>query len=325
MSIAAYIKQIGRGKDGARPIPTEQARDLLSQVLDGGVTDLEIGAFCLAMRIKGETVDELDGFVQATLARCLPLQVTGQSLAQIGGLPARGVVILPSYNGARKLPNLTALLALRLARQGVAVLVHGPALDPTRVTTSQIFGALKLPMAQNEAELHQAWRAGQPAFMDIAHLCPPLARLLDVRWTIGLRNPGHTVAKLLDPMLTGGLPSVRVVNHTHPEYAHALTGYLQHVKADALLMRGTEGEPVADPRRQPRFDLFLQGQRHEALSRERLDGVLAKLPELPVAHDADTTARYIRAVEAGEHPVPEPIVEQVNCLAEALDLVAQRP
>ena len=54
MSIASYIKEIGRGRDGARSLDREQAHDLMSQVLDGRVTDLEIGAFALAMRIKGE-------------------------------------------------------------------------------------------------------------------------------------------------------------------------------------------------------------------------------------------------------------------------------
>lgn len=53
MGISQYIKEIGRGKQGARPISREQAADLFGQVLDGTVTDLEIGAFCLAMRIKG--------------------------------------------------------------------------------------------------------------------------------------------------------------------------------------------------------------------------------------------------------------------------------
>ena len=53
MGIGKYIKEIGRGKDGARALTREQAADLLGQVLDGTVTDLEIGAFCLAMRIKG--------------------------------------------------------------------------------------------------------------------------------------------------------------------------------------------------------------------------------------------------------------------------------
>ena len=45
MGISQYIKEIGRGKDGARPLTREQATDLLGQVLDGSVTDLEVGAF----------------------------------------------------------------------------------------------------------------------------------------------------------------------------------------------------------------------------------------------------------------------------------------
>eukprot|EP01041_Mallomonas_annulata_P011125 gene11125-23254_t len=49
MAIGNYIKEIGRGKDGARALTREQADDLFGQVLDGSVTDLEVGAFCLAM------------------------------------------------------------------------------------------------------------------------------------------------------------------------------------------------------------------------------------------------------------------------------------
>src|SRR5437763_16200095 len=123
MSIAGYIKVIGRGRDGARALDREQARDLMSQVLDGAVTDLEIGALALAMRIKGETVAELAGFLDAVHARCTPLHAT------------RPTVLLPSYNGSRKLPNLTALLALLLAQDGIQVLVHGPMHDTGRVTT----------------------------------------------------------------------------------------------------------------------------------------------------------------------------------------------
>jgi len=317
MSIAAYIKVIGRGKDGARPLDTDQSRDLFSQVLDGQVTDLEVGAFCLAMRIKGEAAPELDGFVQATLARCLPLH-------EVVSASPQGIVVLPSYNGARKLPNLTALLALKLARAGVGVLVHGPLTDPTRVTTAQVFAAAGLPVVGSASELAAAWQAQQPAFMDIDTLCAPLARLLAVRWTIGLRNPAHTVAKLLDPfaaLAQYGVRSIRVVNHTHPEYAHALTDFLQHTSANALLMRGTEGEPVADARRQPRLEVFLHGQRDASLSIAPLEGVLSTLPDLPTERGAEITARYIEQVMAGIQPLPAPIQTQVDCLSQALRLV----
>lgn len=187
MSIAPYIKEIGRGKEGARSLTAEQAHELMSQVLDGQASDLEIGAFAIAMRIKGESIEELAGFLRSVHERCIPLHPTQPSL------------VLPSYNGARKLPNLTALLALLLAQEGVPVLVHGPEHDPGRVTTAEIFHTLGLPIAQDSADIHAAWARREPVFIRTEALCPPLARLLDVRRVIGLRNPGHTVAKLLAP------------------------------------------------------------------------------------------------------------------------------
>jgi anthranilate phosphoribosyltransferase len=308
MSIAAYIKEIGRGKDGARPLSTEQAHDLLSQVLDKRVSDLEIGAFALAMRIKGETAAELVGFVQAAHERCLQLPLPATS----------GVVVLPSYNGARKLPNLTALLAAYLARMGLCVLVHGPLQDPTRVTTAQVFEALKWPLAQDATGVSTAWAAGMPAFMPIEVLCPALAQLLAVRWTIGLRNPGHTVAKLLSPWPMGTAVA-QVINHTHPEYATSLADYLQSAPhTRALLMRGTEGEPVADARRQPRLEAYAHGQRQADLCLAPTEGVLTELPHLPQAHDAQTTARYIEAVLGGQQEMPQPIKMQAETLAALL-------
>ena len=76
MAIASYIREIGRGKEGARSLTEVQAHDLMSQVLDGRVTDLEIGAFALAMRIKGESIHELAGFLRATQERCIEIRPT---------------------------------------------------------------------------------------------------------------------------------------------------------------------------------------------------------------------------------------------------------
>src|SRR4051812_14394454 len=96
-TISQYIREIGRGKQGARPITREQAADLFGQVLDGEVSDLEVGAFCMAMRIKGETPEEMAGFLDAPLPRM-------QRTPPESGKP---LVVLPSYNGARRLPALT--------------------------------------------------------------------------------------------------------------------------------------------------------------------------------------------------------------------------
>ena len=298
MSIAPYLKELGRGKDGARPLSREKAFDLMSQLLDGRLSDLEKGGFALAMRIKGETPEELAGFMDAVVPRTLALHTPS---------PA---VVLPSYNGARKLPNLTPLLALLLAREGVPVLVHGPLADATRTTSAQVFEALELAPVHSAAEAEARWAAGQPVFMPIDVLHPSLAALLALRAVLGVRNSGHTLAKLL-PAIPGAL---RVVNHTHPEYATSLADFLSLTQATALLLRGTEGEPVADARRLPALKCFVNGLRDEGLSVEGQAGSLATLPELPGGIDAAGTARTIRAMLGGELPVPEPITRQVQCL-----------
>ncbi len=298
MGIASYLREIGRGKDGARALTREQAFDLMSQLLDGRVSDLEKGGFALAMRIKGETPEELAGFMEAVEPRTLALSA-----------PATAVV-LPSYNGARKLPNLTPLLALLLAREGVPVLVHGPLTDASRTTSAQVFDALGLAPVRTAAAVQARWAAGEPAFVPIEALHPSLAGLLALRAVLGLRNSGHTLAKLL-PAVPGAL---RVVNHTHPAYADSLSAFLALTGATALLLRGTEGEPVADARRQPALRCFVRGVPDEQLSVEAQTGTLAQLPALPPQIDADGTARTIGAMLDGRLPVPAPIARQVQCL-----------
>ncbi len=308
MTIAPYLREIGRGKDGARALTREQAADLMARLLDGQVSQVEAGAFAIAMRIKGETPEELAGFMDAVAPRLLALPSP----------PEAGAVVLPSYNGARKLPNLVALLALQLARAGLPVLVHGLEEDPGRVTTAAVFEALGLPAVRDAAGVAARWAAGVPAFIATDDLHPSLARVLALRRLIGLRNPAHSLAKLL-PALGARRNVVRVVNHTHPEYAASLGQFLALTQATALLMRGTEGEPVADARRCPKLTAFLAGVEQPALSVDAQGGSLVALPELPAAIDAATTARYIEGVMAGATPLPAPIATQTMALRALAD------
>ena len=276
----------------------------MGQVLDGGVGELELGAFVMALRMKGETLDELAGFLDAAHERCVRLRSD------------RPVVLIPSYNGSRRLPNLTPLLAMELARAGARVLVHGPASEPVRVSTAQIFHDLGLPRAQHQADVHAAWARREPAFMALDTLCQPLQRLLDVRWTVGLRNSGHSIAKMLHPL--GAARCLRIVNTTHPEFSTLMAHWVQRDAVDAMLLRGTEGEPVADPRRQPRIDTYTAGQLYAAACVPPQDGVVTEMPLLPRDNDAATTALYIQSVLAGERPAPAPLTRQVQAILQAL-------
>ena len=300
MAIGKYIKEIGRGKDGARALTREQAADLFGQVLDGTVTDLEIGAFCLAMRIKGETAQEMAGFLDATHIR--------MQRVPVGDTP---VISIPSYNGARKLPVLTPLLALLLAREGLPVLIHGTATESSRVFTSKVLEALDIPACTAINKIAN----GKVAFVPTALLCPGLQRLLDVRRVVNLRNPAHSLVKLMNPCAG---KSLVVSSYTHPEYAISMAETFTLMQSDALLIRGTEGEAVADLRRTPKMQAFVGGHATDLLAYQA--GTLPSLPELPTEIDADSTAAYIRRVMNDELPVPAPIAQQV---AHILQILAQ--
>ena len=309
MGISAYIKEIGRGKDGARALNREQAADLMGQLLDGQVSDLEIGAFCLAMRIKGETPQEMAGFIDAAQQR----------LHHFESPASTPTVVISSYNGSRKLPLLTPLLASLVAREGFAVLVHGSTTEDARITSEQVFSAMGTTHAQRPTRLEP----GRVVYAPTAVLSPALQALLDVRRVVGLRNPAHSLVKMLNPMHGRAL---LVCSHTHPEYAQSMSQTLSLMQANALLLRGTEGEPVADPRRTPAMTGFLAG--HAELMCEQQAGSLTDMPALPQDNSALATATFIQSVLNGQQPVPLPLAQQVSVLcrlAEQMGATTQSP
>ncbi|MGH8853253.1 MAG: DNA-binding protein YbiB [Telluria sp.] len=301
---APFIKEIGRGVKGARSMSRDEARALYAAMLEGRVSDLELGAILMAMRIKGESVEELAGFMDAAEASFAPLPAPPGPYAP---------VLVPSYNGARKLANLTPLLALLLAREGVPVLVHGVRNDPGRITTAEILAELGLAEAGSSTDIQQAAASGRPAFIPIERLAPELAHMLSLRRILGVRSSTHTLVKILQPY---DCPALRLVSYTHPEYLQTLGDYFAKAapaqRGDAFLMRGTEGETVANPHRAQQIDWFHGGER--TLLAER-DAPADQLAEVPEARDAATTAAWIAAALRGEVPIPPSIAAQAaHCL-----------
>ena len=306
MGISHYIKEIGRGARGAKALDRAQAADLFGQVLDGQVTDLEVGAFCVAMRIKGETAEEMCGFLDAVDERIARFPACADG---------RPLIVLPSYNGARKLPVLTPLLALLLAREGQSVLLHGMRTEARRVLASEVLEALDIPALTAPKQI----ASGTVAHIATGALLPGLARLLSVREAIGLRTPAHSLVKLLAPCAG---PALLVASYTHAEYFELLGATFATRGMHALLSRGLEGEVAADPRRQPRYDAYIAGV-HQLLQ-EQQPGTAAEVPGLPAEIDAASTAAYTRRVLAGQAPVPEALAQQVRHIVRLGEQISAR-
>ena len=301
MHYANYLKELARGCYGARELSCEDASQLFGAMLDGGVPELELGGLLIALRFKGESADELAGFYDAVARRLCRLTPPDSDLRP---------VILPTYNGARRQANLLPLLALLLKRFGVPVLIHGP-LDSSggRVATAYVLRELGIVPSVTPAQIERALGRGGLAFVPTPVLSPGLASLLSLRHRLGVRNSAHSLVKLLDPFKGEG--GYRVVNVTHPAYLDKMRDFLSSIGAHALLLRGTEGEAYANPKRRPQLEHFAGGEGEVLFEAEA--GSLRALPSLPDSCDAHVTTAWTQAVLAGVAPLPLPLVNQLAC------------
>jgi anthranilate phosphoribosyltransferase len=300
LNLAPIIKEIGRGARGARDLDESQAEALFGAILDRQVPDMELGAILLSMRIKGESQAELAGFTRAMQVRTATVEVP----------PGARCVLLPTFNGARKQANLMPLVALLLAREGVPVLIFGRHDFDSRESPFALLDALDLPLAGTVAEANTQLRERRLACLPLAALNPGLDALMALRPRLGLRNSGHSVAKLLD---AAPGRSVRVVAVTHPEYLDSMGQALLPLTVGdgrALLMRASEGEAYAHLRRRAQLYGFAQGQRVD------LHPVNTTDIDWPLSPDCEarSNAALIRAMLDGREPVPPRIAEQVQAL-----------
>lgn len=301
MNYANVIRELGRGSEGARDMPTEEARQLYAAILDGGVPELELGAIAIALRVKGETVGEMVGFMSATYERLYALRCPQGRIRP---------VVIPTYNGARHGVNLTPLLALLLRRFGVPVVVHGLIEGFGRITTAQIFREFGLLPCGSHQQAQQVLDDNGLAFVPLSVLSPGLSVQLALRSRLGLRNSAHSLVKMLDPFKGDGL---LLAAATHPEYLDTMREVLLALGAHGLLLRATEGEPFANPKRRPRIEHLHDGVSDTLFEAEH--DSLKRLPTLPENGDAKTTADWMRRVLSGDVALPPPIANQLaSCL-----------
>ena len=317
-----YLKEIARGKHGARNLTREQARELFAAIFAGQVADIALGAILVALRIKGENAAEIGGMMAALAPHVHPLRFP-PCLAQ--------PVLVPTYNGSRKLPNFVPLMALLLAREGVPVVLHGVAQEPQRVGTFEVLALLGHPPVTMIEEAERRLEQHRVAPVPLGVLSLPLARLLEARLHVGVRNSGHTLAKLLLPGGVQPSSACRLVAVTHPDFLALMREYFAATPANAFLMRGVEGEAVVRLHApQPIEQIDAQGRLVTHLIAES-----DKEPELP-ARDAAATAAWTAQVLDGAALAPAALLKQVAIIAahcrEAgaaarapLKLVATRP
>lgn len=233
----AVLKAVGTGPRGSRALTFEEAREATGALLAGEVTAVQAGAFLVAMRIKGETPDELAGIAQA-------LRDAARAIAPrppAGGRPI--VACAGAYDGIREAPHLSLAAAVLAAAAGARVVVHcGTTIGPKRgATCADVLVALGGPLRPEPAESLAMLERCDVALVHAGAAIPGWDALACVRDEIGLRGPLHTAEKLVDHLGA----TCFVVGHTHSSYRERILGALSLLGAQrAVAVRGMEGSDI---------------------------------------------------------------------------------
>ena len=299
MSFPRLIRLLVDETDDGQDTTEQDACELFAAALDAGLAELELGAMLALLQARGISAQQLAGFHAALARRCFHLRAPAA--------PARPVV-LASFTGTARQPNLVPLLALALQRFGVPVLIHGALHGSHGVASSHVLRELGIMPCVHLADAQSALDERKIVFVPTAVLAPGLAELFHAGARLGFGDAISMVTRLLDPFPGG---SLIVIGAANARESAVMERFLTGTGVNALLLAATEGERFADPRCRPAMVHYAEGgscMLFDAESRALLD-----LPAGPQSINAAETARWTRRILKGEVPLPLPLVNQIAC------------
>ncbi|SDQ82298.1 Anthranilate phosphoribosyltransferase [Pseudomonas sp. UC 17F4] len=228
---AQFVRILGKGKRGARGLSREEAREAMGMLLDGKVEETQLGAFLMLLRHKEESPEELAGFTEALRQR---LQAP----------PIEVDLDWPSYAGKKRHLPWYLLAAKCLAANGVRILLHGGGAHTAgRLYTEQVLALLQIPLCRDWNAVSEALESHMLAFIPLQDWAPRLQRMIDLRNTLGLRSPIHSLARVLNPLNARcGLQSI-----FHPGYQAVHREASRLLGDTAIVVKGDGGEIEINP------------------------------------------------------------------------------
>jgi len=231
MDISPFIKRVARGKHGSENLEQTEARDVFHALLQPDADMLQLGAFLIGQRMKGETSVELAGFVEAVRAG---MDGFAEAVA-----PA-GAVDLPCYAGKRRDAHVYLIAAMQARERGIPVVVHGVEHIDGRVTAWQVLQAAGVKRATSLATAATTLENENIVYIDLAQLSPDLFRIYNFRSRLGVRSFANSVARLINPLCCDG--QLNGFFHTpYADYMAAANVLLGQPRS--LIFMGAEGEP----------------------------------------------------------------------------------
>jgi anthranilate phosphoribosyltransferase len=198
----------------------------MEQVMTGKATSAQLAGFLVALRAKGETVDEIVGFRDAILDHAIPLPVNPMALDIVGtGGDRFGTV------------NVSTTAAIVAAAAGVPVIKHGNRAASSSSGSSDVLSALGIDLSLPAEKVAEVFERAGITFAYASAFHPGFANAGPARAELGI----PTVFNFLGPLCNPARPEASAVGVAQLDRVPLIVGVFQTRGATALVFRGDDG------------------------------------------------------------------------------------
>lgn len=198
----------------------------MDEVMAGRATDAELAGFLVALRAKGETVDEIVGFRDAVLDHAETLEV-----------PARVLDIVGTGGDRLGTVNVSTMSSIVAAAAGARVVKHGNRAASSRSGSSDVLSALGVELGLEPSDVASVFDEVGIAFAFASLFHPGFRHAAGVRGELGI----PTVFNFLGPLCNPARPDASAVGVAALDRVPLFVGVFQTRGATALVFRGDDG------------------------------------------------------------------------------------
>jgi anthranilate phosphoribosyltransferase len=183
--IDVAIRRIAEGQHLGR----DEMHEVFGEVMDGRATDVQKTALLIALRMKGETVDEITGAAMAMRERVTPLTVDREQIIDTCGTGGDG----------RGTFNVSTLAALVAAGAGASVAKHGNRAVSSSCGSADVLSALGVNIDLDAARMSDVLRRTGISFLFAPKLHPAMGAVAAIRRELGVRTIFNVLGPLTNP------------------------------------------------------------------------------------------------------------------------------
>ncbi|WP_373018042.1 glycosyl transferase family protein [Thiomicrorhabdus sp.] len=230
-----YLRILGKGPKSRRSLTVEETRGAVQHILQGTVTDKQLGAFLLLMRANGESQEELVGIV-SQLRESLGMNRMAEDRIDLDW---------SAYAGKWRYPPYFLLSIKLLAEAGYRILLHG---DMGQFQNRQYVESFLQPLGfSSAASLNEARDLLQEpnlVYLPLNVMSPKLKEILHLKSELGVRTVFNTAVKLLNPL--NAQASIQGIFHKGVEELHHAVAESMKTPKN-LVFKGEGGEAEIRP------------------------------------------------------------------------------